>query len=456
MAKTRTGIFPSIKDKDRMNSFFCSRQGRTTRAVYIIESALDNCICAMAAGVFLTILLKRIGISDSLTGIITNLSTLACTMQMFAYGIAQKYRSVKRFVLSTYMIYHLLFLMLYVLPFLNLSRSVQITLFIVCYLGGHMLNSVIYPNKFNWLMSYVPENQHGGFTANREIIVLISGMIFNYGMSAWVDRLNASGRTDTSLLLCGATIALFSLLHLTSLSYASDAPCTSQGTSKQSFFELWKLSFADKKFRILLPVAIIYTAALCFSTSFYTVYQLQELHFSLKYIAFLTIAGAVARALVSRLLGRYADTRGWAKALTLAFSLYALGFLVNCFAVPKNGHWIFLIYTLLVSLGGAITGTGIHTIIFAYIPASIRTTSLGIYSAAGGIFGFLASLIGGAIIDWVQKNNNLLFGHTFYAQQVTTVITFCTLICLIFYMIFVVSKMKTLHQEEAEKVVEPA
>lgn len=426
-----------------------SPDGRRTRLVYVIESSIDNCISAVAAGVFFTMLLKRLGISDSLTGIISSLSTLACIAQMFSDAIACRQRSVKHFILSAHVISHLLFLSLYILPFLRLSRTVQIAVFIVCYLGGSTLNAIIYPRKFTWLMSYVADNQQGRFTADREIVVLISGMLFNYGLSALVDDLNASGRGQISLLLCGITIAVFSALHIGSLGFAADISRSADGAARPSFGKMLHIAMADAKFRRLLPIAVIYTSSILFSSSFYTVYQLQELHFSMKYIALLTIIGAVTRALVSRPLGRFADRHGWAKALKLSFLLYTAASTVNIFCVPSNGKLMFLIYTLLIYMGSAVTSSGIHTILFSYVPRETLTTSIGIYSAVGGLSGFGAAMLGGLLVDFIQKNGNHFMGLSVYAQQVTSAVSALTMLALALYMSVAVYPMKTLKEESA-------
>ena len=424
------------------NPLIYSKEGHRTRLVYILESSFDNCAMAAGGGVFLTMLLTRLGISDSLNGIIATLSTLACTVQMFAYASSNRCRSIRRYTIGMYIARHLSLLLLFLLPFLPFSQPVTIGIFIFLYLGTAVLYNLIYPNRFNWMMSFVPSNERGGFTANYAIVVLVSGMGFIYAFSAWVDHYTTAGQTDAGLLVCAVTIAVLAAMQILTLSFATDLPPREGSDLHASATAQWKEVLQDRTFRKLLPVAVIYTGAVTFSSAFFAVYELQELHFSLKFIALLNIIGAASRSVVSRPFGRYADTHGWPKALTLGFVFYVLGMGCMAFTVPSNGRVMFIVYELIVNIGSAITGTGIHTIVFAFVPEKLRTSALGLYSAAGGVAGFGASLLGGLVIAAVQGRGLTLLGRTIYAQQVNSVISALCLIGLIVYMLTVVQKLR--------------
>ena len=424
------------------NPLIYTKEGRRTRLIYIIESSFDNCAMAAGSGVFLTMLLTRLGISDSLNGVIATLSTLACTVQMFAYASSSRCGSIRRYTIGMYIARHLSLLLLFLLPFLPFPQPVTIGIFMLLYLGTAILYNLIYPNRFNWMMSFVPANERGGYTANHAIVVLVSGMGFIYAFSAWVDHYTAAGQTDSGLLVCAVTIAAFAAMQLITMSFAADLPPQRDGGPRASATAQWREVLRDKTFRKLLPVAVIYTGAVTFSSAFFAVYELQELHFSLKFIALLNIIGAASRSVVSRPFGRYADTRGWPKALTLGFVFYVLGMGCMAFTMPSNGRVMFIVYELIVNIGSAITSTGIHTIVFAYVPDKLRTSALGLYSAAGGIAGFGASLLGGLLIAAVQKSGLVLWGRTIYAQQVNSAVSALCLVGLILYMLTVVQKLR--------------
>ncbi|GEM_PF-2148840 len=438
------------------NPIAYSPEGRRTRIAYVTESTLENLKASAAGGVFITMLLKQLGFSDSLTGIITSLSTFACTAMIFASGAAMRTKSIKGFVLRSYAIYHSLLVLLFLLPFIRLPHAVTVFAFICCYLGGSILYNILFPNKFNWLMSCVPESQHGRFTANREMIVLVVSTLFTYPFSAKIDALKQAGKTDNALLLCCSAIAVFSVGHLIALSRTVDVPRpAAPKEANRSMWQLWMETLADRRFLKLLPIAIVYTAAVMLSSAYYTVYEMQELSFSIKFIAALSILSTVVRVLISRPLGKFADRFGFCAALTLAFGIFAVAYGIVAFTNPGNGKLMFLLFTAFNAVGGAISGTGIHTLTFSYVPQERRTTALGIYGSLGGIFGFVGSLIGGLIVSLVQKQGGMkLFGTTVYAQQINSAVTCLLMLSLVVYMNTVIRRMPTLNQLAEQKKAE--
>lgn len=75
-------------------------------------------------------------------------------------------------------------------------------------------------------------------------------------------------------------------------------------------------------------------------------------------------------------------------------------------------------------------------------PTEERPAALGIKSATGGLTSFFAALVGGAILDNIQKNGNMLFGMSVYAQQVLSLIACLICVILVVYMYTVIMKLK--------------
>ena len=57
---------------------------KNSRILYIIEAAIEYFISIMVAGSFLATLTKELGISDSLTGILSSVISLGCLFQLFS------------------------------------------------------------------------------------------------------------------------------------------------------------------------------------------------------------------------------------------------------------------------------------------------------------------------------------------------------------------------------------
>ena len=89
---------------------------------------------------------------------------------------------------------------------------------------------------------------------------------------------------------------------------------------------------------------------------------------------------------------------------------------------------------------------GLMNIVFDYADEKTRTAVLGIKTAIGGVVGFLATIVGGWLLDYIQKSGNMFLGLNVYAQQVLSFITFVGIVIIVFYMKFVIQKLKKVNQ----------
>ena len=99
-----------------------------SRAMYIIEAALEYFISILVAGSFLATLTKELGFSDSLTGILSSVISLGCLFQL----LSMFYRKtrVKRLVVFFSIMNQLMFMLLYVIPLTSVSQSVKTVAFV--------------------------------------------------------------------------------------------------------------------------------------------------------------------------------------------------------------------------------------------------------------------------------------------------------------------------------------
>ena len=150
---------------------------KKSRFLYIIESSLEYFISILITGAFLAKITSSIGISDSLTGILTSFVSLGCSFQLVAIFLINK-RPVKRWVTILHILNQLCFSLIYLVPFINLTKEMKIVIFIIFLLIGHIINNIVNPTKINWYMSLVADDKRGSFTASKEMVSLIGGMVF--------------------------------------------------------------------------------------------------------------------------------------------------------------------------------------------------------------------------------------------------------------------------------------
>lgn len=397
--------------------------------LYTLEAALEYLISILVAGSFLATLTKELGISDSLTGLMSSVISLGCLFQLLSLYIRPKQE--KSFVLLLSILNQLFFMLLYVVPFTGFRSQTKIVLFVVLIFSAYILYNIAHPKKTDWLMSFIENSHRGELTANREVISLLSGMVFSFGMGCVVDYFSEVGKIRTAFVISAATIFVLMLLHSFTMLFTPGRPTSSQ--VKISFRRTLPELFRDKNPVRVTVVFILYYISTYASTPFYGTYQINELGLSLKFVSAITICGSIARILVSRFWGGYADKKSFAAMLIRCFLFLGLAQLCVIFTVPSNGKLMFALYYILLGIAMGGISSALTNLIFDYVPAGKRADSLAITQSLSGFTGFLTTLCISPLVSCIQENGNSLFGLPIFAQQVVSIIALAFTILAILY-----------------------
>lgn len=387
--------------------------------MYIFEAALEYLISLLVSGSFLATLTNELGMSDSLTGILSSVISLGCLFQLLSVAI--NLSRAKTFVTVMSIVNQLLFMLLYVIPLSGGNKQIKIAVFIAVIFLAYLIYNLAHPKKINWLMSLVDDSRRGSFTANKEIFSLIAGMAFSFVMGAVIDRFKEQGNIRTALILSGAVIFVLTVLHTLTMVFTVEKPILllPKASLKHTVFETVK----NKNIYRVTVVFVIYYIANYASLPFYGTYQIHELGFSLKYVSVLTMISSVVRILVSKFWGRYADKKSFAVMIEKCFLILALAYICVILTVPANGKIMFVFYYIFhgIAMGGI--NSALINLVFDYVSPDKRADSLAICQAASGVAGFLSTLVFSPIITAIQQNGNSLFGIPLYAQQLVSVIS---------------------------------
>ena len=411
---------------------------KKSRILYIIEAALEYFISILIADSYLAKIVTAAGLPNTLTYILSSLVSLACAFQMVAIFLASR-RPVKRWVTPLHIINQTLFALLYLIPGLRISTEIKGLLFIVFLLVGHIISQVVYSSKINWFMSLVDNDKRGRFTANKEIISLMGGMVFTFAMSRIIDRFEAAGNTSGAFIVIGVSIFVLMLGHTATLVFSKEKPEESTPTPIKK--ELGSL-FRNKTLFLVIGVAVLWSIASGSITPFLGTYRNNVLGFSMTYNALLTAMYSIVRSIFSRPIGKLADKRSFAVMLTVCFGIQALGFAINIFTVPENGHVLFAIYYMLNGIAMAGINSGAINLIYDYVEPHQRTGALAIRGALAGLVGFATTLIFTAPVTHIEENGNMLFGFHVYPQQVMSAVALILTLVVILYLNTVIKKLK--------------
>lgn len=410
---------------------------KRSRIMYIIQADLEHLINLLVTGAFLATLTTQLGMSDSLTGIISSFSSLGCLFQMIS--VIFRKGSVKKFVVFLSLSNQVLFIILYLIP-LGSAPYLKY-LFIACLFFALFIYNIAHPKKIDWLMSMVDQSKRGVFTANKEIISLVTGIVFNLVMGAVMDYFKLRGETKIALILGAVTLFCLSILHVTTLFLTIDKRPSENEQTKFSLKE--NLSFFKEKKTLKLVVIFIFYYVTNYSThSFYGTYQIKELGFSLTTVSVITIVASIVRILVSRFWGSYADKNSFAKMLCMCLGVTVIAHLFAAFATPSNGLIMFSLYTVFYYIGQGGIGSGLINICFDYMPYSKRADFMAFAQALAGLSGFLTTLAISPLVTYIQNSGNKFLGISVYAQQITSIIAVLLGVASVVYIIYVILPMK--------------
>ena len=410
----------SIHIKDGSEFYMPSQfQCRTSRFLYIIEAALEYFIAILMSGSYLAALTSHLGISDSLTGIISSFVSLGCLFQMLSVFLKRK--RVKVLVTALSAANQFLFMMLYIIPLLGVPKQFSAALFIAAIFIAYLIYNCIHPLKVNWLMSLVEDGQRGVFTSWKEIVSLISGMLFSFGMGTMIDYFSENGKIETAFLLCGITVFVLMLLHTVTMVLSVEIPAETEEEKKRPLREMVD-TLADGNVRKVTVLFMIWHIASGSATPFYGTYLIKELGFSLQFVSVLGIVYSLVRASVSTFWGKYADRKSFSSMVSVCLGIAGAGFFVNIFTVPSNGAFFYTLHYALYAIAMGGVNSALINLVFDMVKPQMRSNALALSQAASGVIGFLTTLAVSALVSYIQTNGNRFLGLELYAQQVTSAI----------------------------------
>ena len=313
--------------------------------------------------------------------------------------------------------------------------------FIAFLLLGHIINNVVNSPKINWFMSLVDDNKRGSFTANKEIVSLIGGMVFSFVIGIFIDRFDEAGNLQASFVFCGIAVLVLTLLHTYTLIASKEKPVKNTGNTSVKA-TLGKLIKDKSLFKVIL-LSTFWTVVHSVATPFYGTYQVKELGFTMTFVSLLSALYAICRSLFSKPLGRYADKRSFPRMLNICYIVAACAFLVQTFTVPQNGKVFYTVYYMLYAVSMAGINSGEINLIYDFVDKENRVSALALKSTLAGFLGFFTTLAISPLVKNIQANGNTFLGLSVYAQQVVSAIAFVGVIGVLIYLNTVVNKMQT-------------
>ena len=170
---------------------YSSPEYKRSRKAYVAECTFEYFVSLLVTDAYLSTLLHHMGISDAMVGIISSLISFAFLFQLFAIVAVKRIVNIKRASIIFHFASQLFFMSLFFIPFLPFGKEYKTAIVFACvllaYFGNYLVTSVIY----KWGMSFVDTRKRASFGAGKEMVSLISGMVFVLVMGFVIDKFAA-------------------------------------------------------------------------------------------------------------------------------------------------------------------------------------------------------------------------------------------------------------------------
>lgn len=435
---------------------------KKSRICYTVADTGAQTIVQLVGGAFLASIMTYSGISDSNIGIITSLISLAALSQLFLINYFKRIKKYK-FIVTLTALQRVLFVILYIVPMLDISKLLKAILIIILYFLGQIFVQIGTPASQDWIASLVPSRLRGRYFSIKDSVatfvvssmMLTCGMILDYFKKSNI-RIGFIIIGMIILLLTIIIVVAFSLMKEPRTSYLNSEGKEKHGrlakrAKKMEEVEKEKSSnilveikeaFCDPKFRKVFTLQCLFTFAFYICIPFNASFQIKDLQLPYTFIMLVGFLFNLYRIYITPKLGRMADKHGMAKILR--YAMLALGFnlLANTFMMPFNAYLMLIIGAFMGATAWAFVGIGLFGIQLAFFKSEHRMTRLIIVSSLCGLFGFLVSILGGQLLSYFQHLSPYLFGQKIYAQQILNLIGFIVILFTVYYIRFHIETVK--------------
>lgn len=403
---------------------------KLSRGLYFVECLFEYFVNILVSGAYLAKLTTSIGLSDSMTAILSELTALSGIFQIFSIYLSHK-TPVKKWLIPMMALPQLLFAAVYLIPLFDLKLSASLVFFIAIF-AARAIASVAAPIKSNWFMSLVEPSKRGKFTATNQIISIIGAMAYTFAASALIDYFESVGNMNGAYLTFSITILVLTVLHAASLILAKEnaAPKVFGATSP---FSSARDLLKNKAYARILVLYSLFTVAATATTPFLGTYQINELGFSMTFISVMDICMSILNVVILYFFGRYSMHTTYSNLVRIShvFYLVAFGFII--FTLPAYGALTFIGYRIFLLIGAAARSVSATNLLFGLAPPEDRISALAINTIVTGVIGFATTLALTPLVNYIQASGNKIFGIEIYAQQFLAIISSIFFVLVIIY-----------------------
>ena len=404
---------------------FNSREYKKIRKAYVTQCTVEHLVGLLIADAFLARLLSYLGLNDAMVGIIASFTSVAFAFQLLSVFLVQSRYSTKKMVVTFDMVSTVLFAFIYFLPFLPVSGNLKKIIVVASVMIAQASKSIISSLYFKWANAYVEDGVRATFSAKKECISLITGIVFSLGVGYAVDRFEGLGSIEGGLLFIAISLLVLNVVNLISFLIIKDENASERKRMNVPLKEVIGHILSNKIFMRYTVIDLFVTVGTGMLGGFIGIFKIKELAFSVLAVQIINIFADFMRMAFSMPFAKYSDKYGFTRGLFLAAILSMVANLLIVFTMPST-RYLIVLYSCLVTVASAGTYQNSFNVGYTLLPQKYMVQAMAIKRTTTGLIAFLAAIIGGVILEGIQSAGNSVFGIHMYGQQFLAIIALCT------------------------------
>jgi len=455
-----------------MTNFFLGKMRRTffmsfpesnkdykkSRIYYTVADSAAQTIVQLAGGTFLVALMEALEISDGNMGIIASFGSLAAIAQIVSIKLSKRIVKNKLFSCVS-VLQKLWFAFMFFIPMMNMKVKSAQVLMMLCYCFAQISLQIGTPALVDWVASLIPAKLRGRYFAIKDSVAVFVVVSSTLIMGIVLDALKVS-HLNLAFIILGVAIGILTFINVVALvkmkepklSHVNGQGKEMMGTLVKKhadsvnkdkdvkLFKEIKIALQTKKFRQLLYLNCLWMTAFYIASPFNSSFQIKDLQLPYTFIMVVSFVTNIIRIILSPKAGKMADKIGMATVMSWALSAMGAHYIFMAFSNLGNAYVMAVLASLASALGWTFIGIGMLGIQLECLTEDKRIVQYSLLTMIAGVYGFVISVLGGKLIDFIQLKQVINGEHRVYAQMYTNLLGFLFIVVTIAYLLITFGK----------------
>lgn len=427
-------------------NLFNTKAFKRSRGAYTTQCAFDYFTSILVTDAFLATLLLSVGVQESMIGIITSISSFAFLFQILSIVFAKSVKTVKPFVITFNTLSEVIFVLLYVLPFFNVSAKTKTVLSFAFVLVAYICKYISAGFLFKWGNSFVDPYKRGRFSAIKEVISLVCGMFFSLAVGYIFNCYQDSGKLKEGFIFITIMLIINTVMNFACLCLIKKDIDDGEEEQTIPIRKVIKVLVDNKNYRNMVIMVAVKSFATAFVVGFLGTFKTKDLFISIGTIQVINIVGNAFRAFLSGPLGRYSDKYSFVKGYKMGLCIEIASLVSLVFITGPDRWWMIILYTILYNVSLAGTNSNASNLIYSFVPQQYFVQATAIKNVICGVISLLSALIAGWVFNLIQFKGNKFFGISMYPQQLLALVAIVIMSVAVIFATKVVEKQKIIKQ----------